>query len=193
MQGSRLKIGIMAGLLVMIILISNRTNAWASQDQSPVHQTVPTRIRNTATSTPMAVTPTKIPSETPNSSTPTRFETPIRPTAALPTTTPKKIPTQTKTLAGTTTQPSATPSSTPSATPAPTITSTATITQPPDIRPTITDTAIMPTMTEVPPSVTPAPQSPARIGKNGTVVEIVGILLIISGVLAYVLWKRRSR
>jgi hypothetical protein len=189
MQGSRLKIGIMAGLLVMIILISNQTNVWASQDQSPVHQTVPTRIRNTATRTPIAVTPTKIPSETPISSTPTSFETPNRPTADLPTTTPKKIPTQTKSLAETATQPSATPS----ATPAPTITTTATITQPPATRPTITDTAVMPSMTAVPPSGSPAPQSSARSGKNGSVVEIAGILLIISGGLAYVLWKRRSR
>ncbi len=189
MERSRLKIGIAAFLLVSIILLSNRSNAWASAELSPDHQTVPTRVRNTPTSTKLPVIPSKIPTVKPNLSTPTKVSTPVGPTATLPTVTPEQVSTDSKNQTATATQLHFTPSATQTIQ----VDYTPTIAQPTATQSPTTEEAAIPSVTAGMAAVTPATQPPASTLKNATALEIVAIILILLCVLAYVLWKRRSR
>jgi hypothetical protein len=184
----RLKIAIVVFLFLSIILLSNGNKAWASPEQSPDHQTVPTRVRNTPTSTTKPVTPSKTPTVKPISSTPTKIGTPIGPTAAPPTATQEQVSTDSKNQTATATLPHETPSATPTIQ----VEYTPTIAQ--SVRtplPTM-ETVVVPSAVAGLPTVATATQTPASRWKNAKALEIVVIILIILSVLAYVLWKRRS-
>ena len=94
MQRSWLKIGMIAILLVLTGILWDSSMVWASTDQSPLRQTVPTRVKtNTpvpATDTPGKVRNTSVPPTSTNAPT-------------LPTATQMQIPTQTKTATATST------------------------------------------------------------------------------------------
>ena len=101
MQRSWLKFGMIAVFLVLTGILWDSSMVWASPDQSPLRQTVPTRVKtNTpvpATDTPGKVRNTSVPPTSTNAPT-------------LPTATQMQIPTQTKTT--TITQPAIPPTST---------------------------------------------------------------------------------
>ena len=99
MQRSWLKIGMIAILLVLTGILWDSSMVWASTDQSPLRQTVPTRVKtNTpvpATDTPGKVRNTSVPPTSTNAPT-------------LPTATQMQIPTQTRTATATQPMPTAT-------------------------------------------------------------------------------------
>jgi hypothetical protein len=180
MQQSRPKSGIIVILLVTIVLLWNKSNVWASPDQSPHHQTVPTRVRtNTPTATRKALTPTNTPTTKPNQVIPTNTDTPNNPAELLQTATPNQIPTQTQTLTKT-------------------LTATVaelmlTYTQVTSTRLTDTTKPEMSSTITVLPTANPEPRSSVRIGNNALVMVLVGIVVVMLGILAFVLWKRHSR
>ena len=92
MQRSWLKFGMIAVFLVLTGILWDSSMVWASPDQSPPRQTVPTRVKtNTpvpATDTPGKVRNTSVPPTSTNAPT-------------LPTATQMQIPTQTKTVTAT--------------------------------------------------------------------------------------------
>jgi len=94
MLRSWLKLGMIAVLLVLTGILWDSNMVWASPDQSPPRQTVPTRVKtNTpvpATDTPGKVRNTSVPPTSTNAPT-------------LPTATQMQIPTQTKTATATST------------------------------------------------------------------------------------------
>ena len=94
MQRSWLKFGMIAVFLVLTGILWDSSMVWASPDQSPLRQTVPTRVKtNTpvpATDTPGKVRNTSVPPTSTNAPT-------------LPTATQMQIPTQTKTATATST------------------------------------------------------------------------------------------
>jgi len=102
MQRSWLKFGVIAFLLVSTWIFWDTSMVWASPDQSPARQTVPTRVK---TDTPTSVPPTNTPVVVPaTSAPPTITETPD----VLPTATQMQIPTQTRTATATQPMPTAT-------------------------------------------------------------------------------------
>ena len=94
MQRSWLKFGMITIFLVLTGILWDSSMVWASPDQSPLRQTVPTRVKtNTpvpATDTPGKVRNTSVPPTSTNAPT-------------LPTATQMQIPTQTKTATATST------------------------------------------------------------------------------------------
>jgi len=94
MLRSWLKLGMIAVLLVLTGILWDSNMVWASPDQSPPRQTVPTRVKtNTpvpATDTPGKVRNTSVPPTSTNAPT-------------LPTATQMQIPTQTRTATATST------------------------------------------------------------------------------------------
>ena len=102
MQRPWLKFGVIAFLLVSTWIFWDTSMVWASPDQSPARQTVPTRVK---TDTPTSVPPTNTPVVVPaTSAPPTITETPD----VLPTATRMQIPTQTRTATATQPMPTAT-------------------------------------------------------------------------------------
>jgi len=99
MLRSWLKLGMIAVLLVLTGILWDSNMVWASPDQSPPRQTVPTRVKtNTpvpATDTPGKVRNTSVPPTSTNAPT-------------LPTATQMQIPTQTRTATATQPMPTAT-------------------------------------------------------------------------------------
>ena len=99
MQRSWLKFGMIAIFLVLTGILWDSSMVWASPDQSPLRQTVPTRVKtNTpvpATDTPGKVRNTSVPPTSTNAPT-------------LPTATQMQIPTQTRTATATQPMPTAT-------------------------------------------------------------------------------------
>jgi len=99
MQRSWLKFGMIAVFLVLTGILWDSSMVWASTDQSPLRQTVPTRVKtNTpvpATDTPGKVRNTSVPPTSTNAPT-------------LPTATQMQIPTQTRTATATQPMPTAT-------------------------------------------------------------------------------------
>jgi len=99
MQRSWLKFGMIAVFLVLTGILWDSSMVWASPDQSPLRQTVPTRVKtNTpvpATDTPGKVRNTSVPPTSTNAPT-------------LPTATQMQIPTQTRTATATQPMPTAT-------------------------------------------------------------------------------------
>ena len=162
MQRSWLKIGMIAILLVLTGILWDSSMVWASPDQSPPRQTVPTRVKSAtpgpATNTPDVVPATNTPGKGGSTSVPpTSTNTP-----ALPTATQMQIPTQTRTA---------------------TATSTAT-------RPTATRlTATHPTATRPTSTATPVPQSSPSTGGSALVMAIGGIIVVILGALVFALWR----
>ena len=164
MQRSWLKFGVIAFLLVSTWIFWDTSMVWASPDQSPARQTVPTRVK---TDTPTSVPPTNTPVVVPaTSAPPTITETPD----VLPTATRMQIPTQTQTA--TATQPAPTPTAT---------------------RPTSTATPVMSTATSVLSTATPVPQPSPTTGGNVLVMAIGGIIVVILGALVFMLRRSGSR
>ena len=162
MQRSWLKFGMIAVLLVLTGILWDSGMAWASPDQSPPRQTVPTRKK---TDTPVPATNT--PDVVPATDTPGKVkDTPVPPTSTnvptLPAATQMQTPIQTKTA---------------------TATSTAT-------RPTATRlTATHPTATRPTSTATPVPQPSPSTGGSALVMAIGGIIVVILGALVFALWR----
>lgn len=168
MKRSWLKFGIIAVLLVLTGILWDSSMVWASPDQSPARQTVPTRVK---TDTPTSVPPTNTPVIVPATSVPpTSTEAPDRHPTALPTATRMQIPTQTQTA--TATQPAPTPTAT---------------------RSTSTATPVILTATSVLSTATPVPQPSPTTGGNTLVMAIGGIIVVILGALVFVLRRSGSR
>ena len=99
MLRSWLKLGMIAVLLVLTGILWDSSMVWASPDQSPPRQTVPTR-KKTDTPVPATDTPGKVRN---TSVPPTSTNAPT-----LPTATQMQIPTQTRTATATQPMPTAT-------------------------------------------------------------------------------------
>ena len=189
MQPSRIKFGIVVILIISAVLFSNKNNVWASPDQSPNRQTVPTRNRTKSPTPEASSTPTQnqlVPTNTstakPNQVTPVNTDALNNPTVSQPTATPDKITAQTPTL---------TPILIPVETAAglvPTFTSTALMVG----QSTTTNKVPFSTVSAATPTAAAAQPSSARIGKSALVIVIVGISMIIIGVLVFAILKKRS-
>ena len=101
MQRSWLKIGMIAILLVLTGILWDSSMVWASPDQSPPRQTVPTRVKSAtpgpATNTPDVVPATNTPGKVRGTSVPPTSTNAL----TLPAATQMQIPTQTKTVTAT--------------------------------------------------------------------------------------------
>ena len=165
MQRSWLKFGMITIFLVLTGILWDSGMVWASPDQSPLRQTVPTRVKSVtpvpATNTPDVVPATNTPGKGGATSVPpTSTNVPT-----LPTATQMQIPTQTKTT---------------------------TITQP-AIPPTSTVTPVMSTATSVLLTATPVPQPSPTSGGSALVMAIGGIIVVILGALVFALRRSGSR
>jgi hypothetical protein len=191
MQQFRLRVVIITSLLLSIVLISNNKNVWASPGQSPIRQTVPTRVRtptpieiptsvpptNTPNVIPTLLPPTDTPPTGPQPQLPTKTETPYIATATLPTPTRSIVPTQSPTQTATTLQH------------APAVTVT---------RSGITTTSVASTVTSIIIKVVPTPPSSPDIAgriKNVSIAGTITVIFVLAilGVLVLVLRRRRSR
>lgn len=98
MRRSWLKSSILVAFLFLIVTFWGNGIVWASPEQSPVRQTVPTRIKDT----PVPISPTAAP---PTSAPATKIKLTVQPPTDLPTTTlTQPLPTQTTTATETPTQ-----------------------------------------------------------------------------------------
>ena len=167
MQRSWLKFGMIAVFLVLTGILWDSGMVWASPDQSPARQTVPTRVKTDtpgpATNTPDIVPATNTPGKVRGTSVPPTSTNAL----TLPAATQMQTPIQTKTA--TITQPAHTPTTIP---------------------PTSTATPAMPTVTSVLLTATPVPQPSPTSGGSALVMAIGGIMVAILGALVFAL--RRS-
>jgi hypothetical protein len=178
MQKSWLKISLLAFLLVLTWIGWGNRTVWASSDQSPERQTVPTRVI-TDTPGPTSIPPTTAPTNTPAV---------IGPTSAPPTNTvvPVSSPTASPTATSTVTL-TATPTETQTATltPTPSQTKSAkTATQPP-----AKTESVVPTMTS---TKAPFHLPSFAICGNILILAIIGLAVILFVVLAFVLRRKNS-
>ena len=101
MQRSWLKFGMIAVFLVLTGILWDSGMVWASPDQSPARQTVPTRVKTDtpgpATNTPDIVPATNTPGKVRGTSVPPTSTNAL----TLPAATQMQIPTQTKTVTAT--------------------------------------------------------------------------------------------
>ena len=101
MQRSWLKFGMIAVFLVLTGILWDSGMVWASPDQSPARQTVPTRVKTDtpgpATNTPDIVPATNTPGKVRGTSVPPTSTNAL----TLPSATQMQIPTQTKTVTAT--------------------------------------------------------------------------------------------
>ncbi len=152
MRRSWLKFGMIAILLVLTGILWDSSMVWASPDQSPARQTVPTRAKTDtpvpATDTPGKVKGTSVPPTSTNAPT-------------LPAATQMQTPSQTKTA--TVTQPAHTPTTIPP-------TSTAT-----PVMPTVT--SVLSTATSVPQPSPTTGGSALVMAIGGIIVVILGALV----------------
>ncbi len=176
----RLKIVIVAVLIILTVSSWNKSNAWASPNQSPDYQTVPTRVK-TPTNTP--VTPTMPSSEGTSTNTPTSKSNSSKPT-------------DTQTLALTAIVASATLSQIVNATEtqiaiASQVTPNLSVVPPTTtLSPTISMTA---TSSEavVLPIVTPSSQSLPKTGSSALVIILAGLILAALVTIVFMLHKGR--
>ena len=191
MQNYRVRVVIITFLLLSIVLLSHNKSVWASPDQSPNRQTVPTRVRTS--------TPTEVPTQAPPTDTPTIVPTSLPPTDTSPAGPKPQLPTNTATPDSTTAAFS-TPTHTIIPTQSPTPTATASILAPTVTitRSGITATMVASMVTSILPKVVSTPNSSPEVAGRTTNVSTAGIItgifiMAILGVLVFVLLGEDAR
>lgn len=168
MRRSWLKFSMIAILLVLTGILWDSNMVWASPEQSPPRQTVPTRVK-TDTPAPATNTPDVVPAtNTPGKDRATSVPSTSTNVPTLPTATQMQIPTQTKTATAMQPMPTAT-------------------------RSTSTTMPVMPTVTSVLPTATLAPQPSPTTGGSALIIAIGGIIVVILGALVFALRRGGSR